>query len=99
SPPPRAAIPRRPTDRPIALRPPSPYSLATPGRNRCPVLDQKQPPRTRTFDFSIPEARLLLTQFPRDARPRNSPPFSRRFSPPRILSKMALDERSHCAND
>ena len=90
-PPTHTAIPGRPTGRSLAVAPPSPYYFATPTRrNHFPAFSQKRPPSARTFDFSIPEARLLLTQVPRVARPRNSSPFPRRSSPPRILEKWGL---------
>ncbi len=86
-PPTRAAIPGRAR----ALAPPCHYYFATPTRrNHFPAFSQKRPPACRTFDFSIPEARLLLTQVPRVAQPQNSPLFPHRFSPRRIFAKWGL---------
>jgi hypothetical protein len=43
-----------------------------------------------TFDFSIPEARLLLTLFPRVVRTRNSPRLPHRLTSLRIPSSLGL---------
>src|ERR1700722_16920246 len=43
-----------------------------------------------TFDFSIPEARLLLTLFPRVVRTRNSPRLPHRLTSFRIPSGRGL---------
>ena len=90
-PPACAATPGRLTGPAIAPGAPLPYYFPTPTRrNHFPGFPQKRPPPSPTFDFSIPEARLLLTQVPRVARPQNSPPFPRRFSSLRILAKRGL---------
>src|SRR5262249_36849692 len=84
------AIPPRPTDRLIARLAPIPYYFATPpGRNASPAFSQKPRPLPATFDFSIPGARLLLTQLSASHAP-NSPASPPRFSPLRILSKGGL---------
>ncbi len=51
------------------------------------------------FDFSIPEDRLLLTQFPRVVRPRNSPRLPHRLTSHRIPQHSGLDERNQRRND
>jgi hypothetical protein len=85
----------------VATRPPAPgriapgsslhyYSGNPSGINHHHATPQKPPVTRPPFDFSISEARLLLTQFPRVARPRNSPRLPRRLSPPRILPDRGL---------
>jgi hypothetical protein len=59
-------------------------------RNHHFATRQKPPVNLPLFDFFIPEERLLLTQFPRVARPRNSPRSPHRVSPPRILPARGL---------
>lgn len=61
----------------------------------CPIRRDRLPEKNRatailTFDFSIPEARLLLTLFPRVVRTRNSPRISLRLTSHRIPSSRGL---------
>ena len=71
--------PRRPSTASPAHQPALRGSLLFRLRHRraTPVIPRSLDPAAEAvhapFDFSIPEARLLLTQFPRVAPPRNSP--------------------------
>jgi hypothetical protein len=74
------------------------YSRAHPGGNLHHPTRQKLPAQMPAFDFSIPEDRLLQTQYPRVALPRNSPPLPHRASPLRILPNWGLTNGVNVVN-
>jgi hypothetical protein len=73
-----------------STRLPSGWFRVGPERSRVPRLAQKPSPISPRFDFLIPEDRLVLTQFPRVARPQNSLRLPHRSSHLRILASWGL---------
>ncbi len=87
-PPPAPAAPESPRPAPSTSHRPGPfYSADPPQCNVLPARDQNPADALAPFDFSILEARLLLTRFPRRSAPEfaASPPSlhtSHEFFPP-----------------